>query len=90
MSKTMAYVAVVTSDMTHGRIAVMRAKEDGCYVVPGYVVRLFAETEDIARRLNDRIGVSQEEALTVVQSSLEVSERNRRTIARTRKHGGHA
>jgi hypothetical protein len=58
--------------------------------VADYGERPLAEAERIARQLNERLGVSEEEALRILTSSLRAANTGRRRTARTKKRGGRA
>lgn len=86
----MVYVAIATADLKNGQIAVMGDAVDGFRSVPGYMTRPLEEAEDLARKLNEKIGIAQAEVLSVLLSSLQVCEQGRRALEMTRKHGGRA
>jgi hypothetical protein len=88
--KAAAYTTVVAPGMVKWQIAIVREDEDGYRPVADYGERPLAEAERIARQLNERLGVSEEEALRILTSSLCAANTSRRRTARTKKRGGRA
>lgn len=88
--KPAAYTTVIAKGMELWQIAIVREDEDGYRPVADYGERPLAEAERIAKQLNDALGVSEDEAMRILGSSIKASNVNRQKSARTKKRGGRA
>jgi hypothetical protein len=88
--KPAAYTTVMSPGMDKFQVVVVREDECGYRPVADYGERSQEDAERIARQLNERLGVSKEEALRILLSSLKASNQSRQDAQQRKRRGGRA